>query len=1048
MIMHPDSNPERRFVPAVLPWILAAVALSIYLLTLNHWVTLSSLSNVARATGWVRDPALANPLYLTVTYPLRWLPAQLIPLALNAFSALCAALCVGLLARCVTLLPQDRTEEQRVRCHTAFSLYTGRAAWLPPVFAALLLGLQLTFWEDATAASTEIFDLLLFAYVVRCLLEFRVQERDSWLLRAAVVYGAAITNNWAMIAYFPLFIASLIWFKGAAFFNPRFLLRMFAAGCVGLLCYLILPLAHVFAGDAGVGFWQTLKYNLVMQKTFLLSVVFNKPLLFFGDPPLWVLILPSLVPIFILAIRWPSFFGDSSRLGMLMTRWILHFFHAFLLLFCVWIALDPRLSPRNYHPALLASGIHLLPFYFLGALSVGYFSGYLLVVFGETVPRRQAFIFKNYPPFIKYPAVALVWLAAIFSLFGLTYRNLPQIRLTNGSLYQDFNQLSIRGLPATNSVLFSDDPRRTFLIFSATQREQKPMSAILVDTAALKDVRYHQELARKYPNVWPKPEGLSPKHPIDDLWLISIAMSLAETNALFYLHPSFGYYFEAFYSEPQGMNQRMHRYPTNSVLPPPISSALIAQNERFWAEAKPFLDRVGNGVSPTNSPRWADPLFEKLRLPFEPNRDALQLGAFISRSLNDWGVQLQREGNFSNAAPHFQRAIDLNPRNLVAAVNLEENEIQRSGSNSKVVISRALEESFGEHQNLSQVMNANGPFDSPSFCFRQGQEFARGNNFLQALQQFERVTELAPDNLAARLAMSRIYSRINRPDEALDIIQTVRAEPLRFGVGRSNVLEVTITEATAYLARRDPRGADTAFRKLAAQISDADIPSAAGQLFLNAGLFTNAIQWFDIQLAATPSDQNAMALKGYALLQSGQLAPAEALFEQLAESRPEPQLYGDIAQWLVNSGFPSNAVPWLDRQLAKDPGNANALVNKAYAWIQARVFSNAIPVLDLALDKLDAKDDAAIYFTALLNRAIAYLQSGNLEFARRDYQAIADRYPEAYQVQYGLAEIATRSHQTNTAVQHLQLYLSNAPPNTAEAKEVIARLKAWTPDKK
>jgi len=46
-------------------------------------------------------------------------------------------------------------------------------------------------------------DLLLFAYVIRNLLEFRLDGRESWLLKASLVYGAGMTNNWAMIGFFP-----------------------------------------------------------------------------------------------------------------------------------------------------------------------------------------------------------------------------------------------------------------------------------------------------------------------------------------------------------------------------------------------------------------------------------------------------------------------------------------------------------------------------------------------------------------------------------------------------------------------------------------------------------------------------------------------------------------------------------------------------------------------------------------------------------------------------------------------------------------------------
>ena len=80
---------------------------------------------------------------------------------------------LALLARSVALLPHDRTHDQRQKERSEFSLLSIRAAWLPPVLAALVCGLQLTFWENATGcASAEMFDLLLFAYVIRACWSF------------------------------------------------------------------------------------------------------------------------------------------------------------------------------------------------------------------------------------------------------------------------------------------------------------------------------------------------------------------------------------------------------------------------------------------------------------------------------------------------------------------------------------------------------------------------------------------------------------------------------------------------------------------------------------------------------------------------------------------------------------------------------------------------------------------------------------------------------------------------------------------------------------
>src|SRR4051812_42858501 len=104
------------------PWLIVAGALALYLGTLNHWVTLSSLPIVSQITGWDWHPGYLEwrpnyilPLYTIVTEPIRLLPVHVQPMALNAFSALCAALTLGLLARSVRLLPHDRTKEQRLR---------------------------------------------------------------------------------------------------------------------------------------------------------------------------------------------------------------------------------------------------------------------------------------------------------------------------------------------------------------------------------------------------------------------------------------------------------------------------------------------------------------------------------------------------------------------------------------------------------------------------------------------------------------------------------------------------------------------------------------------------------------------------------------------------------------------------------------------------------------------------------------------------------------------------------------------------------------------
>src|SRR5437773_1204072 len=270
--MQETHDVESTPVPSLLPWVVAAGALVLYLLTLNHWVSLSSLPLVAKVAGWDWVLPHQAPLFFVLTFPFRWLPAGWQAIALNAFSAVCAALTLALLARSVMLLPHDRTHEQRQRERSEFSLLSIPAAWLPPIFAVLVCGLELTFWENAATATGEMLDLLIFAYLIRCLLEYRIDQRESWLYWFAFVYGIGVTNNWALIGFFPCFLVPVIWIRGRSFFQANFLLRMLGCGIAGLSLYFVLPLALAFSNHPGITFWDALRANLAFQKFMLMNV--------------------------------------------------------------------------------------------------------------------------------------------------------------------------------------------------------------------------------------------------------------------------------------------------------------------------------------------------------------------------------------------------------------------------------------------------------------------------------------------------------------------------------------------------------------------------------------------------------------------------------------------------------------------------------------------------------------------------------------------------------------------------------------------------------
>ncbi|HEX3856907.1 MAG TPA: tetratricopeptide repeat protein [Verrucomicrobiae bacterium] len=961
-------------MPRILPWLLAAAAFVVYWLTLNHWVSLFNLGVVAKTSGWSWQPEFLTPLFFLVTYPFRWLPVAQIPIALNLFSAVCAALTLGLLARSVAILPQDRTDAQRERERSDFSFLTIWSAWLPPFLAVAVCGLQLTFWEQATNCTGEMFELLLFAFIVWSLMEYRLDEREWRLFLAAAVLGAGITDNWtiqspngsALIGFLPLFVAAVIWTRKLRFFNLRFLKRMVLCGLAGMLFYFLLPVLAVISHKVPVTFWQALKLNLAGQwqvvKMFFIQPEVRKTVL--------LLSLTSLVPVLLLSIRWKSSFGDNSKVGLALTSFMFHMVQALILGACIWIAFDPPFSPRH-----LGLGLPFLTFYYLAALGVGYFCGYFLLVFGKEAPSNRSRELRPSPlNVLNGPVVCGVWLMAILAVAGLVYKNAPQIRETNGDTFKKYAALVEENLPQTGGILLSDDPHRLVLVQSALASDGRSADFVPLDTGSLTFPAYHKFLHDRFPQRWPdtvnaaeQTNGVSPLH------LMGLLSMLSKTNELYYLHPSFGYYFELFYAEPHGLVYKLKTLPTDTLLPPLPDKDQFAANENFWAHAeKTAFDPIIPDATPVeNRPKSAvEKIFARLHIEHEPNQSAIVAGTFYSRSLDFWGVQLQRAGDLTNAAAHFETALKLNPDNVVAQVNLEFNRSLQAGQTMPIDLTKTTSDQFGKYHSWSAMINENGPFDEPSFCFENGVILVKGGLLRQAAEPFERVRQLVPDNLAARFWLAQIYLASRLPDRALDALREPLAQPENNLAAETNSTQLHVLAAAAYFQKDDnARGVQLLETEISRHPTNDDLLITTAQAYIRRGLFTNAIVVIDRKLQDTPDDPVWLFAKGYTSIQLKAYNDAIAAFTHL---------------------------------LTIQTTNSNAL----------------------------------------FNRAVAYLQSGKLDAARADYEKLSQTFTNSPRIAYGLGEIAWRKHETNETIRNYETYLATANTNTAEATNIIERLKS------
>jgi tetratricopeptide (TPR) repeat protein len=975
-----QTNPRKNFTPRFLPWFLTAAIFVIYWLTLNHWVGLFPLSIVslnnppvyldslfvsAKAAGWIWQPEFYQPVFFAVTYPFHWLPATQITVALNLFSAVCAALTLGLLARSVAILPHDRTEAQRKREGNDFSFLTIGSACLPPIFAVAACGLQMTFWEQATNCTGEMFHLLLFAFVIWSLLEYRLDECAGRLFLAAAVYGAGMTDDWALIGFLPVFIGAIIWIRGLSFFNSSFLVRMMACGLAGLLFYLLLPLLAVAAHKIQVTFWQALKLNLSAEWG-VVKLFFTRPEVRFK---VGLLSLISLLPVLVLSIRWQSSFGDNSKIGQALTNFMFHLVHAIMLFVCVWVAFDPPFSPRHSD-----FGLSFLTFYYLGALSVGYYSGYFLLVFGRQVESRSRHGTTLPVNFLNRLAVGAVWLFALFAMTGLVYKNVPQIRGINDDTFKKYTALTEENLPRAGGILLSDDSRRLFLVQAALTQDGRAKDFAFADTSALSVPAYHHYLQEKFPDKWPdtisaaeKTNGISPLH------LIGLLAALAQTNELYYLHPSFGYYFEQFCMEPHGLIYKLNTLPNDTLLPPLPDKNQIAANQNFWGQAdKTTFAPIIQALTPQDphSPHsFGEQLLGRFHVAREPNPNAAVVGAFYSRSLDFWGVQLQRADDLTNAAIVFEKAQQLNPDNFVADVNLQFNQNLRAGKVEPVDLSKTTADKLGKYRSWDAVLGENGPFDETSFCFKSGAILVQGGLLRQAVEPFNRVRQLVPHNLAARLWLAQCYLASRLSDRALDTLRDPMDQPEIFPVDETNSMQLNLLAAAAYFQKDDnARGIQLVKTEISRQPTNEPLLVVATQIYLKRGLFTNALDIIDRKLQATPDDPT----------------------------------------WLYGKGFAS---------------------------IQIKAYDDAITAFTHLLTIQTTNNEALFY------RAVANLQSGKLDASRADYEKLGQSFTNSFLVAYGLGEIAWRKHETNEAIKNYEAYLNTANTYTAEATNIIQRLR-------
>ena len=182
--------------------------------------------------------------------------------------------------------------------------------------------------------------------------------------------------------------------------------------------------------------------------------------------------------------------------------------------------------------------------------------------------------------------------------------------------------------------------------------------------------------------------------------------------------------------------------------------------------------------------------------------------------------------------------------------------------------------------------------------------------------------------------------------------------------------------------------------------------------------------------------------KAMALFVAERPLEAEKILQDAMQKNPKDQaLLTGVIQISALFNRVTNAVSALDRQLDLKPDDVPTLLNKAFLELQLKHFEQAIPPLSHALT-LETNN-----YNALLQRAYAYVNCQHYNQARQDYDRLRRVFPTSMEVNSGLAEIAWREKDTNTAIYYYQLCLTNSNPGPEQSKFLLERLQSLKGEK-
>jgi tetratricopeptide (TPR) repeat protein len=333
-----------------------------------------------------------------------------------------------------------------------------------------------------------------------------------------------------------------------------------------------------------------------------------------------------------------------------------------------------------------------------------------------------------------------------------------------------------------------------------------------------------------------------------------------------------------------------------------------------------------------------------------------------------------------------------------------------------------------------------------------GVQLQRAGRLAAAKKRFEQALALDAKNVAADVNLQSNTNLAAGTKQDLANVDTLGASLGSFqSLARFNFAHGPVDEpAFCYLLGNAcyqaglPRQSIQQFERAQALAPDIQAPLIALiRLYTHYGREGQAqelINRLRTELPAQPEknalDAELSLLEANTWLAQTNPANASGVLQMMVKKHPDDARIADVAlRSYISFGDYTNALQLVSRRLNGNPDDLPDLFSQASLYLKLGQFSNALPVLDHALTLSNLPP-------IRLTRAVARIESGQFAAAEADYLELEKTATNNLPIYTGLAEIASRRHDTNHVIEYLERCLAELPTNAPQCDLIVTRLNA------